>query len=66
MNQGIPRHFRTVEVARMLGVTKRTLNRWIASGRIPAPERHPENGYHLWTSNDLQAVRNVQAESLGR
>lgn len=50
----------------MLGVTKRTLNRWIASGRIPAPDRHPENGYHLWTSNDLQLVRNVQAESLGR
>ena len=49
--------YRSSQVARILGVTPRTLYRMLASGRIPEPMRNPENQYRLWTDVDLQAIR---------
>jgi Mrp family chromosome partitioning ATPase len=39
----------THQVARALGVGKRRLNRYISSGKIPAPANQASNGYHYWT-----------------
>jgi len=50
------------QVAKILGVSSRTLYRMLADGRIPEPMRNPENRYRLWTEVDIQSIR----EALGR
>ena len=52
-------------VARILGITKRTLHNWIKAGKIPAPEANPDNGYLEWTMTDVEVVRNVLTEEPG-
>jgi DNA-binding transcriptional MerR regulator len=49
--------YRSSQVARILGVTPRTLYRMLAAGRISEPLRNPENRYRLWTDLDLQGIR---------
>ena len=49
--------YRTAQVAKILGVSSRTLYRMLADGRIPEPMRNPENRYRLWTGVDLQTIR---------
>ena len=51
--------YRSAQVARILGMTPRTLYRMLASGRIPEPMRNPDNQYRMWTEVDLQAIREV-------
>lgn len=55
----------SARVARMLGITKRTLHNWVKAGRIPPPEVNPENGYLQWTMADVETVRNVLTEDPG-
>ena len=50
------------QVAKILGISSRTLYRMLADGRIPEPMRNPENRYRLWTEVDIQTIR----EALGR
>ena len=50
------------QVAKILGISSRTLYRMLADGRIPEPMRNPENQYRLWTEVDIQTIR----EALGR
>ncbi len=46
----------TVEVAsKLLGVSKGTVRRWEASGKIRSL-RHPINGYRLFSESDLREV----------
>ncbi len=52
----------SARVARILGITKRTLHNWIKAGKIPAPEANPENGYLQWTMTDVAVARNVLTE----
>jgi predicted site-specific integrase-resolvase len=52
----------SARVARILGITKRTLHNWIKAGKIPAPDANPENGYLQWTITDVEVVRNVLTE----
>ena len=49
--------YRSSQVAKILGVSSRTLYRMLADGRIPEPMRNPENRYRLWTEVDLQSIR---------
>ena len=49
--------YRSSQVAKILGMTPRTLYRMLADGRIPEPMRNPENRYRLWTDIDLQGIR---------
>ena len=53
----------TARVARILGITKRTLHNWIKSGKVPGPEANPDNGYLQWTMSDVEVVRNVLMEA---
>jgi DNA-binding transcriptional MerR regulator len=55
----------SARVARMLGITKRTLHNWVKAGRIPPPEVNPANGYLQWTMADVSMVRNVLTEEPG-
>jgi predicted site-specific integrase-resolvase len=52
----------TARVARILGISKRTLHNWIKAGKVPAPEANPDNGYLQWTMADVEVVRNVLRE----
>jgi DNA-binding transcriptional MerR regulator len=52
----------TARVARILGITKRTLHNWIKSGKVPGPEANPSNGYLQWTMADVEVVRNALTE----
>lgn len=49
--------YRSSQVAKILGVTPRTLYRMLGDGRIQEPMRNPDNQYRLWTDVDLQAIR---------
>jgi len=49
--------YRSAQVAKILGVTPRTLYRMLADGRISEPMRNPQNRYRLWTEVDLQQIR---------
>jgi predicted site-specific integrase-resolvase len=52
----------SARVARILGITKRTLHNWIKAGKIPGPDVNPDNGYLQWTMTDVEVVRNVLTE----
>ena len=52
----------TARVARILGISKRTLHNWIKSGKVTGPEVNPENGYLQWTMSDVETVRTVLME----
>ena len=48
--------YRTQQVARALGVNKKTIYRWLEAHVIPEPNR-TENGYRVWTEQDVHALR---------
>jgi DNA-binding transcriptional MerR regulator len=60
-----PNYLTSARVARMLGITKRTLHNWVKAGRIPPPEVNPDNGYQQWTISDVETVRHVLTEDTG-
>lgn len=49
--------YRSAQVAKIVGVSPRTLYRMLAAGRIPEPMRNPDNQYRLWSEVDLQTIR---------
>jgi DNA-binding transcriptional MerR regulator len=57
-----PQIFTSGKVARILGITKRTLLNWIAIGKIPPPLVNPQNGYLQWTVADVDAIRAILRE----
>ncbi len=50
--------YSTVEVAKLAGINKRTLYRWLWSGKISKPRRVRVAGrnFHIWTQRDLNRV----------
>jgi DNA-binding transcriptional MerR regulator len=47
----------TEQVAKILGVSKRTLKTWLRIGKVPEPDRNPNNNYRIWTLSDVDAIR---------
>jgi excisionase family DNA binding protein len=45
------------QVASLLGVSKKTLDRMIKDGRIPEPNRKAGNNWRYWTLQDLDEIR---------
>lgn len=50
-------HLSTAEAAQMLGVTKTTLKTWLRIGKVPEPERDPNNGYRIWKLAEVNEIR---------
>ena len=50
------------EVARVLGMSQRTLFRKLKDGSIPEPARHPENQYRLWRPEEIPALLELLKE----
>ena len=55
-------HLTTAQVARLLGVTKKTLYRMLQDGRIPEPVRNPDNNYRLWIPQQIESIRQELAK----
>jgi hypothetical protein len=49
--------YRSSQVAKILGITPRTLYRMLADGRLQEPMRNPDNRYRLWTEVDINGIR---------
>jgi len=54
----------TTQVARALGISKRTLHNRIKAGKLTPPEVDPRNGYFIWTMTDLEMTRKALEECL--
>jgi DNA-binding transcriptional MerR regulator len=52
----------TDQVAKILGITKKTLKNWLKAGKIPEPPRNQINNYRIWTLADVEAIRNIIRE----
>lgn len=53
------------ELAKEAGVTAETVRHYVREGLLH-PERHPDNGYQLFTQDDLERLRFIQrARTLG-
>jgi len=53
--------YSTREVARELGLDWRTIQRYIAAGKIPAPQVEIIGGgkLRIWTAEDIERVRKI-------
>jgi excisionase family DNA binding protein len=54
-----PHLYKSSQVAMILGVSKKTLDRMIADGRIPTPVRDGNNNWRIWTQQDVQELQEV-------
>ena len=46
----------TGEVAKLLGISKRTLQNWLKLQKIDSPQK-ANNGYYLWSTADIQSAQ---------
>ena len=55
--------YSTAQVAKMLGIHKVTLKRWMISGKAPEPRRISSGGVsvRVWTDRDVERVRTYKA-----
>ncbi len=53
----------TAEVVKRIGVNRRTLYRWLYSGKIPEPKRGRLAGrsFRIWTPRDVERVKKYKA-----
>jgi excisionase family DNA binding protein len=49
--------YRSSQVAIILGISKKTLDRMIADGRIPQPMRDGTNNWRVWTQQEVQEIK---------
>ncbi len=52
-----PHVYRSGQVALILGISKKTLNRMIADGRIPQPLRDGSNNWRIWSHQEVQELK---------
>jgi excisionase family DNA binding protein len=61
-----PRLYTTREVARRAGISRQTLQSWIAEKRVKAPAVLRAAGVRLWTESDLAQVMKVKPRNYPR
>jgi excisionase family DNA binding protein len=49
--------YSTAEVAKLVGVHKNTLLRWLYSREVPEPAQTIGNDFRVWTEQELEAVK---------
>jgi excisionase family DNA binding protein len=55
----------TAQVAETLGISKKTLLRWLYAGKLAEP-KHQKNGgqdVRLWSKNDIERAKRYKAEN---
>ena len=58
--------YTTAEAAKLAGISRQTLQMWIATGRIKAPEVLRPSRLRLWTSEDLAQLKEVKQKTFGK
>ncbi len=54
----------TEEVARLVGIGRNTLERWIREGKVtPKTVRVGKKNYRLWTEREIEIVRRVKKKT---
>jgi excisionase family DNA binding protein len=61
-----PKLYTTREVAEHAGISRQTLQAWIAEGKVKAPEVIKAAGVRLWNNADLAAVLKVKPRKYPR
>jgi excisionase family DNA binding protein len=61
-----PRFYTTREVAKRAGVSRQTLQTWIADEKVKAPAVIRAAGVRLWTEADLARVLKVKPRNYPR
>ena len=58
----MPRTYTTQQVADAIGVSKKSVLRWLRAGKIREPRRFRFDGpsYRIWSERDLQAALNYK------
>lgn len=53
----------TLEVAQKVGISRVTLERWLARGKVPAPKmiHFGKSEFRDWTDRDVERVREYKA-----
>jgi len=59
MNQTNNNRYASQQVAEILGIYKRTLFNWEATGKIPKAKRDPMNNYRYYTREDISLLREI-------
>jgi MerR HTH family regulatory protein len=62
MVQALMNSYSTLEVARMVGIDKQTLLRWLWAGKVLEPKCYVSGGIKLrhWTDRDIERVRDYK------
>lgn len=50
-------YYRTVEVCRMVGISKSTLFRWLKQGILNKCERRDRRGWRLFTRDEIDGLK---------
>jgi excisionase family DNA binding protein len=55
----------TLDVAGRVGISRATLERWIAKGKVPAPKmiRFGRDEFRNWTAKDVERVRKYKQKN---
>jgi excisionase family DNA binding protein len=52
-----PHLYKSSQIASILGISKKTLGRMIADGRLPQPARNNRNNWRIWTQQEVQELK---------
>lgn len=53
------KYYRTTEAARSIGISRSTLLRWLAQGRVEIPVRRDRNGWRVFTGEDIGVMKDA-------
>ncbi len=62
----VPTLYTTAEAAKLVGISRQTLQMWIVAGRIKAPELRRPFRLRLWTSEDVAQLKQVKRKQFRR
>jgi predicted site-specific integrase-resolvase len=59
------RTYATAEAARMIGINRVTLQRWLIEGKVKEPKKITAGGVEvrIWTGRDVERVRKYKQEN---
>src|ERR1700733_2225891 len=65
IRNSVMKSYSTVQVARMIGVHKVTLQRWLLDGKLREPRRISNGGVdaRVWTDRDVERARKYKQEN---
>ena len=47
------------DIAKILGITTRSLYNWEKAGKIPKPNRDPMSNYRIYSEQDLKKLKKI-------